>query len=224
MAEELGCALIRDELPEFALGVLSGPGREIVIDHLSNCSACSAEAEAMVRATDLLFRLAPEADPPPGFEVRLLERHEQSLRSRAARNRRDGRRVRTVLAATAAALALLAGVGIGMLVSGTGPSRSGAVAMRSAELASDGHDVGNVVVESGHPAWLFMTVDYGSWSGRVSCIVTMRGGSRMSVGSFMILDGYGGWAAPLPVPARMVTGARLEAASGKPLAHASLNT
>jgi hypothetical protein len=65
---------MRDDLIEFALGTLSGRSRALVLDHLETCAHCTAESEALADAADTLLWLAPEAEPPLGFETRVIER------------------------------------------------------------------------------------------------------------------------------------------------------
>ncbi len=60
------------KLAGLALGV-RGPGQVALVGHVAVCGACTADLEGLVAVADTLSLLAPEADPPSGFEGRLLE-------------------------------------------------------------------------------------------------------------------------------------------------------
>src|SRR5579872_5665273 len=85
-----GCEQHRAELPELALGVLTGRDRARVLAHVESCPRCAEELEQLSRAADAVVQAAPAAEPPMGFEVRLFERmgmtdvrHTSRFRSRA---------------------------------------------------------------------------------------------------------------------------------------------
>jgi hypothetical protein len=59
-------------LAELAVG-LGGPGKGALVGHVAICVTCAAHLEDLVAVADTLSLLAPEADPPPGFEGRVLE-------------------------------------------------------------------------------------------------------------------------------------------------------
>ena len=89
-----------------------------------------------------------------------------------------------VLAVAALVLAIL-GFGLGAFVGPPGMnvrSPSAEANLTSAKLSSHGHVMGEVMVSSGTPAWMFMTVDAGAWSSKVTCEVTLvereSGGDR----------------------------------------------
>jgi anti-sigma factor RsiW len=223
------CTAVRLAAAELALGILVGSERAAVLAHLETCAECRAEVQSFAAATDALFQLAPEADPPAGFEVRLLARRAEAerenqpeapavIRSLDSRRARP-RRMRALLAAAAVVL-LGAGVGVGSLVSG-GTSQPRLAEVRTAELSWHGADLGDVVVTPGNPSWVFMSVQDGSYAGWVRCVVT-ENGRAVTVGRFLLHDGYGGWAVPLSVSPGAVSGARLELDDGTTVAAATL--
>ena len=59
-----------DDLAELALGVLTGRERSRALSHVESCPRCSEELELLSRAADALVAVAPEAEPPLGFETR----------------------------------------------------------------------------------------------------------------------------------------------------------
>ena len=68
------CAEISPALPELALGVLTGRDRVVALAHTESCSPCADELEQLARAADAVVLVAPELEPPVGFEVRLFSR------------------------------------------------------------------------------------------------------------------------------------------------------
>ena len=63
-----------DDLAELALGVLTGRERARALSHVESCPRCADELEQLSRAADTVVQVAPEVEPPMGFEVRLFER------------------------------------------------------------------------------------------------------------------------------------------------------
>ena len=59
-------------LAGLALG-LRGPGEVELVGHVAVCGTCTAHLEDLVAVADTLSLLAPEADPPSGFEGRVLD-------------------------------------------------------------------------------------------------------------------------------------------------------
>jgi len=84
------CEALSDDLIEFALGTLSGRSRSLVLDHLETCAHCNAESESLADVADTMLWLAPDAEPPLGFETRVIERFRGSEAQRRI-VRPDGR-------------------------------------------------------------------------------------------------------------------------------------
>ena len=80
------CAQLRDVAAELALGVLGGAERAEAIMHVNGCARCQALVNELSEAADALPLLAPEIEPPVGFEQRVLS-------SGRARRRRSVRRM-----------------------------------------------------------------------------------------------------------------------------------
>ena len=66
------CAEVRDLLAEAALGVLAEPERSEVLAHMESCAGCRRALDELLQVSDRLVALVPEAEPPPGFEHRVL--------------------------------------------------------------------------------------------------------------------------------------------------------
>ena len=219
--ERAECDAMRDDLATIALGIESGRRRAEVLAHVERCSSCSDELERLSIVADAVLDLAPEIEPPLGFEMRLARRLQTGAPSRApVRRRRAG------AFALAAAVLVVLGLGVGVLVSSPTSTNPGPASSRLAEanLSSSGHVVGKVILSAGEPSWMLMTIDSGSWSGPVTCEVVLAGGKVETIGRFNLAGGYGAWGAPLSSPAREVRGARLVAPDGTVLASASLRT
>jgi hypothetical protein len=58
-------------LAGLALG-LREPGQAALLGHIAICVTCAAHLEDLVAVADGLSLLAPEADPPSGFDGRVL--------------------------------------------------------------------------------------------------------------------------------------------------------
>jgi hypothetical protein len=149
----MSCAELADVAPELALELLSGNERAAALAHLQRCESCQQLVSALTDTTDRMLLLAPQAEPPPGFERRVLAAV-SDVATRAGR--RPRRRALTTLALAAAAILML------VLVLGRSPQRSFAVAeMRTPA----GEVVGRLLVEPDRPAALFMTLP--GWSDQI---------------------------------------------------------
>jgi hypothetical protein len=211
------CDAMRDDLNEFALGTLSGRSRALVLDHLEGCAHCTAESEALADAADMLLWLAPEAEPPLGFETRVIERF------RGAGAKRQFNRRRISIFAVAALMIVVLGVGVGAVATSQGGGSHPSATQRpiTGRLVSDGHVLGDVTISAGSPSWMTMDVDTGKLSGLVWCEVTFANGRSETVGKFTISHGYGSWVAPIRASGHDVRSARIVNGAGTVLAQAT---
>src|SRR5215470_13289555 len=104
---DLSCAKMRELAPELALDVLTGYERATAQAHLGQCAACRAYVGSLTQISDRLLTLVPPAEPPVGFEDRVLAR--MGMASRPVRQP-PPRRWFSV-AVVAAVAALVFGVG-----------------------------------------------------------------------------------------------------------------
>lgn len=232
-----GCESFDSIASELALGSLTGSERSAALAHLESCEACQASLKELSVAADALLLLAPEADPPAGFEVRLLARlgrdvAPSTVRSMPAPAPSSGRgsivplrlRARAALAAAAVIIAG-AGIGLGVAVAPQRVQPTAAGQIRLATLrsgsayATTGSNVGEVAITGGTPSWVVMTVQRPGWSGRVYCVVN-EGGHSKQVGSFWLHDGTGSWAVLLSSPGSSVISAQMTEGNGAVLATA----
>jgi hypothetical protein len=249
---DMTCTALADVAAELALGVLTGRERAMAVAHLDECDACREDVRHLMAAGEQLLELLPPAEPPAGFETRVLERlglpvpatqdaspppvprRGISLRRRKSApaapparpggTRRVGRMRRT-LAAVAVGFAVIA-AGLGGWRIGAGPSTSSAAGqLTTASLLSATHQqVGNIFVYSGTPSWLYMSVDdLNSGQQAVTCQVLGTDGRVTTIGSFQLTDGYGAWGSPDPGNVGHLSGARLVSANGTVLATATFS-
>lgn len=214
-----------DELGELALGILTGEDRAGVLAHLEGCERCSTELGELTAVADRLTMDGPEADPPAGFELRVLERIQEQPRRPWLSSRR---RTQAVMAVAAAALALLAAFAVGRATErrrSPSPTRSAAPALgsglRVAELTAAGKARGEVYAYSGRSPWLLVTVSDLPAGSSVTCEVTTASGTELRLGTFWLPSGHGSWATGLPVAPGALRSAQVTAASGAVLARAT---
>jgi hypothetical protein len=219
--ESQTCEAIQDELAELALGTLFGRRRSEVLQHVESCMHCAATLEQFSTVADGLLLLAPEIEPPLGFESRLAERLELPTTGP-----RPGRVLHASVLCAAAVILVALGFVLGARISPSGdhPGQSATADLKRATLTSHGRVLGEVVIARGSPAWMFMTINADPWSGTVKCQVTLAGGKVETIGVFTLSGGYGAWGAPLTSPAGDVRSARLIAVNGSIVATAQVST
>jgi len=218
------CAAGDADLPALALGTLSGKARVAALAHLDQCARCSAEVEELSMVADHLVHLAPEAEPPIGFEARVFER--LGLLQPSSLPAPWYRRVPKWAVGAAAALALLvfgAGALIGRGTTTPPPAATSTPVQETALISSStGKDVGEVYVYAGNPTWLFMVINGSDWQGTLRCEVIEEDGSPIVLGRFWLADGKGAWSESVNEPAGRLMAARVIGANGQSLAWASL--
>jgi hypothetical protein len=238
---EMSCVMLADAAAELALGVLTGRERADAIEHLDRCEACREDVRKLMATGDELLGLLPAAEPPAGFETRVLNRlgllapglpapsapgravtiplvAERGLSGtrRPSHRRPSGRRSwapprARQLLASAAVVIAFAGAGIGGWSIRTAPPSE----LASASLASASHGLaGHAWVYRDSPHWIYMVVDLeGGGYRTVSCELIGADGQLIPMGMFRLnADGYGWWSSPLPATGGLPRGARVIAA------------
>jgi anti-sigma-K factor RskA len=71
---EMTCEEFSNVAAELALGVLTGRERARALAHLDRCDACRDEVRQLTQTGEELLGLLPTAEPPAGFESRVLAR------------------------------------------------------------------------------------------------------------------------------------------------------
>jgi hypothetical protein len=214
-----GCEGYSEDLAELALGVLTGRDRARVLSHVESCPRCAEELEQLARVADTIVQVAPESEPPLGFEVRLFER--MGVADVRRRRFRRSHWIPVSVAAAAAALAL--GLGLG-LSSSPAPSATAQGHHRSVsgDLVENGRLVGHVAAFGGSKPWMSMTLADSSARGTVNCVVVTDQGVTDRVGTFVARQGYGAWSAPLSVNPGDLRTAEVVSPSGTVIATAAL--
>jgi hypothetical protein len=68
------CTELADAAPQLALRVLPGDERGRALHHLEGCAVCRELVASLTAVNDALVAAAPSAEPPAGFEERVLAR------------------------------------------------------------------------------------------------------------------------------------------------------
>jgi hypothetical protein len=212
----LGCPDVREVAPEFALGILDGEARADVLLHLDHCPTCQRFVSELSETADAVVLLAPEAEPPPGFERRALERIVETARRRRWRTAK-------VVAFTAAAAAILSVVAVRIVDQSREPAPTVAAAAHTvAMVGADGREVGKVdVVSDGTAMALDVTVSYGLAEGEYKIVLARAGAPEQPLDTVHVVGGHAVWSGTVPAvsgPARLM----LEDDMGRPRCSAAL--
>ncbi len=210
------CGQLRDVAPELALGVLGGAERAEAIIHVNGCARCQALVNELAEAADALPLLAPEIEPPVGFEQRVLS-------SGRAHRRRSVRRLVSAVAVAAAAAAILSVTIVRVVEAGSDTPRATAPAAKPTAV--------KMVSASALPAgWAYVTnkhsiaiaVDYGVTSGSYHVAVQPRAGSTVTIGTMAVVDGRGSWTGSSSVALRAGSTISLMDDAGQPACHGTI--
>jgi hypothetical protein len=190
----LECADVCEQAPELALDVLSGPDRAAALEHVSECADCRAIVAEFTEAVDVVPFLAAEAEPPAGFQDRVV-------RQMTAPPRRSRRWWPAVLAAAAVMVAVVVGTAALFVNSQDGSTsvasagRAPLVAgnARSAVMIGDGNEaVGRLFVTSRDPALMMVSVDYPVRPGTYT-VQQRTGDGTTRLGEMQVAAGHGTW-------------------------------
>jgi len=216
-----GCAEVAPHLAEVATGAATGADRARVLNHLVGCSRCRLELEGLSRAADDLLLLAPEWEPPAGFETAVLAR----LAPLPSRHRTWTRARRLVL--QAAAVVVAAALAAGLAWWRAAPDRRLAGEYREAVAVGDGSFlraapvttdagavVGHLYAYQGHPSWIYVTVTGAPNPGRYDVTLTARDGRQWQLGACVAAHRYCGAGATIVIPVDDVSTVRLDPADG----------
>jgi Putative zinc-finger len=235
------CDEYSDNLAELALGILTGRERAATLAHVDSCPRCAEELEQLSHVSDAVVSIAPDAEPPLGFEVRLFNRMGVAEAAPpvtnidSARRRRKGlgwvrASPRWTLAAAAVVIALVLGLTLGL---SAGPGHPGSTQgeaahpggkeVATAALTEAGQKVGRVSTYGGSNPWMTVVLAGSSTDGTVTCEVVTNDGVTHKVGSFDAKNGYGAWGAHLWVAPQDVRKAVVISSNGTVIATAQLS-
>ncbi len=201
------CAELREVSVELALGDLSGSERADAVTHLGSCPMCGQLVGDLTRVAEELLLLAPELEPPPGFESRVLASLIEEARPRRFR-------LRSLLAA-AAAVVMLA-VGGGLVVQAVDHDDRADTVRTALAMSSSGRATCRVVVHGDRPASLVVSID-GPPGTKWEYVVEAQPskGAAIPVGRFALADGHGLLAANVPLDADELKSVRVFDTEGK---------
>jgi hypothetical protein len=205
------CDEIRGAAAELALGVLDGEQRARVLGHARGCAACRAHLDELAVVAQEILTAAPDHEPPPGFESRVLD----ALLPPAPRVAR--RRRRLLLPAVAATALLAAGGATWATLSATSEERrlgtnyrevlatAGGKYLVAAELRdAAGSKRGVVFAYQGDQPWVTVVLAAGAGDGPWRVAISTRAGGTV-------------WGHALPVAVRRLADVRLTGADGREL-------
>jgi anti-sigma factor RsiW len=189
-----------DDVVELVLGTVDGDRRARMAAHVLRCAACRHEYDELAATVEDLLPAVPSAQPPLGFDERVLARMAATRSPAPARPSR--RRWAWVAVAAAALVALLIPLGIWVASRDDGASSTGDVA--TLRLSRDGTAVGSVTLSDidGSPV---MVVALVGAPNDVSyyCRINFADGSTSDSESWP--SGNGAWVVPLDPAAPTVT-------------------
>jgi hypothetical protein len=212
------CAEIREITAELALGIASGEERARALAHAAQCRACRHELEQLTKVVDDLLLVAPEEDPPAGFEERVLAAIAPPKPTRRPFRIRALRPLTALAAGAAIASAALVGVyhddhqlanEYRQALAAANGSRFVAMPLR------DGAGVkrGSLSLYDGKPSWLVVAVSTPKRDAPVRAELVTRSGKRMRLRGFVLRSGV--WGGPLPVTLDQVASVQLLDRSGR---------
>jgi hypothetical protein len=195
------CLETREGLAELALGIADGAERARMLEHVAECAECRRELERQSQIADGVLALAPEHEPPIGFELEVLNAIHPP-----APGRRSLWRPLAVAAVVAAAVAVTAG---GMLL-GFREDRRVADQYRAALAEANGTYFGArplvdpagrrggvLFVYRGQPSWIVVVVDEAYRDAVTEAELVDRAGGRIGLPAFGLADSAWGGAIPL---------------------------
>jgi hypothetical protein len=212
----MSCEHARQMAAELALGIADGAERAQALRHLSECAECRRVVQELSAVTDDLLMLAPEREPPAGFESRVLQRLETP--PAATPSRRRLRRVLAPLAAAAAAAVAATAV----VLHTTGDDRRLADHYRATLAAGHGSSfeaarlrapgqvpAGVVYAYRGTTSWIFLVVYRPHRSVRYTVELATTSGRRVALPSLQLDPRTGSAGRAIPVDLRTVASVRL---------------
>jgi putative zinc finger protein len=228
MSEDAECAEIRDLIPEIAAGVAAGDERARALAHLGDCQECRHELAVTSDLVDEMLTLVPPAEPPAGFEGRVLARLapeakvrqvRQAGRARSPRPRHPGRGRRpTRTAAWVVATAAAAGLAAGVVWWQTAQDRALAASYRHTLAVAHGHGLsaaplksgvgaeqGTVFAYQGEPSWLYVTFRSMPQAGHYEACLVTKDGRRYTLRPFDAGQNAYAWGSTIKVQVREIS-------------------
>jgi hypothetical protein len=216
----MSCEHTRQLAAELALGIADGADRAQALQHLAQCAECRRAVEELSAITDELLMLAPERQPPVGFESRVLARLQPPPIAPRRFQRRRG------LLAAAASAAVAAAVTAIIVLGATSDDRHLADHYRAALAAAHGSDfeaarlraptqlpAGVVYGYRGSPSWLFVAIYRPYRSTTYTVELAMTSGKRVPLPSLRLNPRTGSAGQAIRFDLRLVSSVRLVGAA-----------
>ena len=227
MTDPPECLATRELIPELAAGVAAGDERARALGHLADCADCRRELARTAEVVDELLLLAPEREPPAGFESAVL-----AALAAERRPHRDGEPAGLALLPPrpepagrrhrwrqpvrwAASVAVVAALVAGGMWWGTADDRRLAAdyrhtletahgtELRAASLTlADGTESGVAFAYQGNPSWVYVTFRWVPPNG--SYLVQLRTTDHrlLTLRPFTVRDAERAWGSTLTVAIR----------------------
>ena len=235
MTGDMGCEQVRELAPELALGIAAGDERDSALRHLGGCAACRQLVSELSAVGDELLLLAPEREPPPGFESRVLGAIAEPPRPRRRLQALAGGGLAPAgwmrarhWAAVAAGAVLVAALGAGSVYRATAGDRQLADSYRAvlsegqgsafaaAPLQGSRGRVGTVFGYQGQPSWMVVTVEPSAPdAGQLQVQAVTRDGRYLALGKAVLGGGNRAWGGQIPVDLSAVRALRFLRSDGQ---------
>lgn len=186
-----------DDLAELAIGAVVGAERALALQHVVACGGCLRELAQLSRAADELLTLAPDREPPPGFESAVIARI-------ATDSRPPVRRPRGRLLMSLAAALLAAAFGAAAAWNAAAPDRAAAHEQRAVlamaggthftalpVTTESGSRAGTVFFYEGNPSWLMVSLFGAPVDGAYDMVVHDRDGASYTGDTCEVENGVG---------------------------------
>jgi len=223
MNADMGCAQVRELAPELALGIAEGDERAAALRHLGGCAACRRLVSELSSVGDELLLMAPAAEPPPGFESRVLDRLAEPVGPRGIRLPRRWRWA--TVAAAAILAAALSGGSVFLATAGDRRLADGYQAVlrqgqgsffAAAPLQGPQGRAGTVFGYQGQPSWATVTLRPPVPAARRFRVqVLTRDGRYLAAGEADLGGDQAAWGGQLPVGLSAVHELRLLGPDGR---------
>lgn len=218
MTESVDCLAFDDAVAELALEILDPAERDLMLAHSAGCDRCRAELQILAATADRVVLLAPEAEPPLGFEQRAVHAV-IGARSRV---------VPLLLTAAAAIVLFAAGLAVGRIghhaqSEQQSPQQSAPEFRQAALVDQQGRTYGSVSLATDHGLILTMSLralDEGTYR----CVVQRRDGTAIEVASWPVgANGGGVWAVPVDAALDEIRSVSVTESDGTTVATAALD-
>jgi hypothetical protein len=199
----MACEDTRELAAELALGIADGADRARALRHLADCPECRRSVEELSAVVDELLLVAPQREPPAGFESRVV--------ARLAPPRPARRRWRFTFLAPVAAAAAAAAIAVVVVLGATSDDRRLADQYRETLAAAngsyfeaarlqdaDGRRAGLVYAYRGTPSWIYIDV-YGDHAADYRAELVLTSGRRVPLPTLGLDPATGSAGRAIPV-------------------------